>query len=186
MRSRLELLFITLALLLVSCETKHSNENKMNDLVELPSHRMRCLFFFIPDCPASKACMAPFGELIRRYESHGLEALGIVSDPKPDTVLLEALLKESRLDLPLVLDTNLEYAHKQGATTTPQFFLLDSLDQVLYSGLIDNYYYAFGKHRARVSENYLQDAIEAYLLGKKIAVKETEAIGCKINYDKSH
>lgn len=164
-------------LVFIACNSGIKQEKTLN------KKELTCLFFFIPDCPASRACMSPIQELQDKYNSLGLKVKGILSDPHPDDSILNAVLAENKIQFEIIPDTNLALARERGATTTPQFFLLDSLGNLLYSGLIDNYYYSFGKHRATVTKTYLEDAIIAYLSDQAIAVKETEPIGCKINFD---
>ncbi|MBL4708649.1 MAG: redoxin domain-containing protein [Flavobacteriales bacterium] len=167
---------IVLLLVLNSCRQKiEVNKNKPRP--------MTCLFFFIPDCPASKAVMTPLMKLKEKYQSQGLVVVGILSDPEPNDSILQKVLNENHIDFEIQLDTTLEIAQKRKATTTPQFFLLDSLRNPIYSGLFDNYYYSFGKHRVRVTKNYLEDAIIAYLNDKEPEIKNTQPIGCKINFD---
>lgn len=144
---------------------------------------MTCLFFFIPDCPASRACMTPIMKLKDTYEKNGLTVIGVLSDPEPDDSTLQRALQENKIDFEIRNDSSLEIARQYHATTTPQFFLLDSLGSTIYSGLIDNYYYGFGRHRVAATENYLEDAILAHLNGEKMNTLTTKPIGCKINFD---
>lgn len=144
--------------------------------------KMLCQFFFIPDCPASKACFASIVELEKKYAKNGLEVHGILSDPEPNDSILNLLLNENKVEFKIMRDSTLSIANSSSANTTPQFILYDSIGKPLYSGLIDNYYYEFGKHRVSPTKNYLEDAIISYLNGKEILVKETKPIGCKINF----
>ena len=172
-------LFVVLllsGLLFFSCSTTEKRSN-------LKTKPMRCLFFFIPDCPASRAVMSPIMDLKHKYQTYGLKVSGILSDPSPNDSILKAVLQENKVDFEIINDSSLEIAQTIGATTTPHFFLLDSLNNVLYSGLIDNYYYSFGKHRTAPTKYYLEEAIVSYLKGDPLETKFTDPIGCKINFD---
>lgn len=144
---------------------------------------MTCVYFFIPDCPACRACLTPIMNLKNTYQKNGLTVIGILSDPLPNDSTLQSVLEENRVDFEIRIDTSLELAGLYQASTTPQFFLLDSIGNTIYSGLIDNYYYSFGKHRVSPTENYLEDAILAHLEGETPSITKTEPIGCKINFD---
>lgn len=145
--------------------------------------KMTCYFFFIPDCPVCINNFVKVGELEKKYKLNGLEIRAIYSDPFPDTVQLNKAISESNLKIPITFDSDLKFAKKYNITTTPQFVLIDTLENVLYSGAIDNYYYALGKHRKLTSEKFLASAIESVLKGRKPEIGLTEPIGCKINYN---
>lgn len=52
---------------------------------------------------------------------------------------------------------------------------------VKYIGAIDNNY----QDAAAVTEKYVEDAVDALMEGKKIAVETTKAIGCTIKWTKA-
>ena len=66
------------------------------------------------------------------------------------------------------------------ATVTPQVFIVDSSNQVWYSGAIDNWSFDIGKKRQFATEHYLKDALKALRNGQKPAIAATKAIGCFI------
>ena len=80
----------------------------------------------------------------------------------------------------LVDDRKMLMTEKLDARVTPEAFILDKNQKVVYRGAIDNWFYELGRYRLTITENYLIDAIEASLQGKVPAIKRTEAIGCYI------
>src|SRR5205085_1570552 len=62
-----------------------------------------------------------------------------------------------------------------GQAHTPEAFLLDASNKLVYHGRIDN-----SLNPANVSANDLRDAIDAILAGKPIAKTEAKAFGCSI------
>lgn len=172
------LFFLFVSIVLMGCNSQEKNNQEI-----LAKKKMLCKFFFIPDCPASKACFASIVKLEKKYAKNGLEVHGILSDPSPNDSILFELLAENKVEFKIIPDSTLSIAKSSSASTTPQFILYDSLGSSIYSGLIDNYYYEFGKHRVSPTINYLEDAIIAYLEGEEILVPETKPIGCKINFD---
>lgn len=87
---------------------------------------------------------------------------------------------EYGINFPLLVDKKHKLIKKLGATTTPEVFLMDGQWRVLYRGAINNWFYALGKARPVVTENYLRDALDAFLAGKDIAIKQTKPIGCVV------
>jgi hypothetical protein len=123
--------------------------------------------------------------LKEKFEYTGLVLKAIYSDMDADTLQLEKLVSDSSLKIPITLDKELKLAKQFNISTTPQVVLIDSLNKILYSGMLDDYFYALGKHRTLVSNKYLENAIEAILKGEKIKTQQTTPIGCKINYNYS-
>ena len=67
------------------------------------------------------------------------------------------------------------------ATVTPEIIMVDNKGDLIYRGMIDNWFYALGKYRRVTTEFYLQDAIEAHFNNQQVAVQKTDPIGCFIN-----
>ena len=66
------------------------------------------------------------------------------------------------------------------AKTTPEVFILNDKNKILYQGAIDNLYYDIGKKRPEASIFYLKDALNSIINKQKITIQKTEAIGCDI------
>lgn len=148
---------------------------------EFKQKELYCYFFFISDCPASRNNMPKMQKLNETYASYGLQVKGIVSDPVLDESDLEEALEDYPMDFAIIRDDSLIIAKEHNATVTPQVFLYDGDDNLLYSGAVDNYYFALTKHRKIITEKYLEDAIVSALKNKPIENKKTEPIGCRIN-----
>ena len=83
----------------------------------------------------------------------------------------------------LTMDFEKEWALKLGARVTPTAVVWNKTrDEVLYRGRIDDSYYRIGKRRTVTSTSELADALAAIVSGQEIRVKETQAIGCFINF----
>jgi peroxiredoxin len=67
-----------------------------------------------------------------------------------------------------------------GASKTPEFFVLNKERKVVYMGALDD-----ELNPAKVTEKYLEKAVDALLKGEKPAKAETPAYGCGIEYRKA-
>lgn len=63
-----------------------------------------------------------------------------------------------------------------GATRTPEAFLFDKNNKLVYHGAIDD----SPSDESAVKEHYLNQAMRALKAGKKIKVAETKSVGCSI------
>ena len=88
--------------------------------------------------------------------------------------------KKYHLKIDAVQDKEHQLVNQLNAKVTPECFLLDDKNTILYSGKIDNWFYDIGKYRQVITENYLKDAIYNALHGIESKVARTEPVGCLI------
>lgn len=79
-----------------------------------------------------------------------------------------------------LLDGKRRLAKKLGVIVTPEVAVTTPGGMVLYCGAIDNRYVTFGRLRARITQWYLKDALDAALHGKPAPIRQTPPIGCFI------
>ncbi|MBL8827597.1 MAG: thioredoxin family protein [Planctomycetaceae bacterium] len=78
---------------------------------------------------------------------------------------------------PYVFDESQQIARDFGATFTPEFFVLDQARKIAYMGALDDQ-----SDAAKVTVNYVDQAIAALLKGEQPATTETVARGCLVRY----
>jgi len=93
---------------------------------------------------------------------------------------IKAYMKDHKSNYVYAYDESQTIGRAYGATNTPQFFVLDKERKIRYTGAMDD-----NPNEARVSKNYLRDAVDAVLKGENPPVEETRAVGCGISYKKS-
>ncbi|MCU0387681.1 MAG: thioredoxin family protein [Chitinophagaceae bacterium] len=74
------------------------------------------------------------------------------------------------------VDTNHEIADAFGATRTPELFLFDKSEKLVYHGAIDD----SPADAAAVKRHHAKVAIDELVSGKDISVKTSKSIGCTI------
>jgi len=67
------------------------------------------------------------------------------------------------------------------ARTTPHIFVIDPAGKIVYQGAIDNQPTP-DPASLKVADNYVNDALNAALAGKPIAVAATKPYGCAVHY----
>tara|TARA_Y100001970_G_C14204505_1_gene843133 strand:- start:737 stop:1330 length:594 start_codon:yes stop_codon:yes gene_type:complete len=85
--------------------------------------------------------------------------------------------KKAKYDFFYTLDKGSKLASAFGATKTPHIFLFNKKGELVYRGAIDD-----NSKANRVETNYLMDAIDAMIAGKKVGMTSTKAIGCTIKF----
>ncbi len=135
-------------------------------------------------CPFAVAYEDRVIALHEKYASQGYPVIAIMAnnpDVKPgdNFEAMIARAKSKGFTFPYLLDHGQEIYPQYGATKTPHMFILEKTDRgnvVRYIGAIDNNY----KDATRVTEKYVEDAVDALLAGGLVERAETKAIGCSI------
>ncbi|OJV21422.1 MAG: hypothetical protein BGO21_10385 [Dyadobacter sp. 50-39] len=115
------------------------------------------------------------------YSKKGVafEAVFPVPTVKRDDI--KQFLSKYQAAIPGYQDPGLQKVKRYQATVMPEAVLVNASGEILYRGAIDNWYYALGKNRAKATELFLRNALEAVLNGEMVVKSRTEAIGCVIN-----
>ena len=139
--------------------------------------------FLHPDCPISQKYGKTIRELNQTYSQKGIYFIGVVPDPYLEEKDVKAYAKDYKFEFPVILDKDYSIVKKFKATVTPQIILLDELKEIVYRGAINNWFYALGKYRREVTENYFSEALKAISESKPVVLQYTEPIGCMISVE---
>jgi hypothetical protein len=132
------------------------------------------------DCPISQKYMGTLNGLYNRYKEQPEIVWHFVVPEDIKDRDVKKFARDYNAQFPMVADgPDRPFTARFGATVTPQAVVIVDGKQH-YSGAIDNWFYALGKYRNKVTEHYLVDALEAGLAGRPPKVTSTEAIGCFI------
>lgn len=163
-------------------------DDKMVSLSDYSEEKGVILIFTCNHCPFSVAYEDRIIALDKKYKKLGYPVIAInPNDPKAypsdsfDEMKVRA--KDKGFTFPYLLDDKQEIYPIYGATKTPHIYLLDKKSgnfKVAYIGAIDN----SARDESKVTETYLEDAIDALLAGKSPKVTETKAVGCGIKTKK--
>jgi len=85
---------------------------------------------------------------------------------------------EKKFNFAYLADEGSSAARSFGATKTPEVFLFNGEDKLVYHGSVDDNYEDAGS----VEKHFLKDAIAQLLENRKIATAETKSIGCSIKF----
>ncbi|MFN8355731.1 MAG: redoxin domain-containing protein [Spirosomataceae bacterium] len=147
---------------------------------KLSRYRGSVIVFLEPDCPISQKYTLNLRQLRQRLDSLHIRLIAVYPMPYIKPAKVKAFAETYQLSLTHLIDARQKLTKLLQATTTPQVFLLNQKLQVIYTGLIDNWFYALGKSRGVITAHYLDDAIAAYLQHKPITIPKTEPVGCDI------
>ncbi|MDF7806704.1 thioredoxin family protein [Pontiellaceae bacterium B12219] len=157
-----------------------SVDNASLTLAELKGEKGTLIIFTCNKCPFVQAWQSTMVELGNTYMKKGVKVVFINSnDPAAKGDTLENMKKMAQKEgyqFPYLQDSTSEVARHFGATKTPDVFLFDADNKLVYKGAVGD------GGTSPTDDVWLADALEALLAGKDINPQETKAVGCSIKF----
>ena len=121
--------------------------------------------------------------MVNRYKDQ-VDIIAISSNdvdnyPQDSPVLMTKLFQELGLDLPYLYDENQEVATMFDAACTPDFYLFNAANELVYRGRFDD---ARPGNDVPVTGLDLCSAIDATLKGNKVKSDQQPSLGCNIKW----
>lgn len=152
--------------------------------VDFASNKLTLIVFGCNHCPYVIGSEKSLIEIIKKYQSQGLVAAMInANDAKqyPEDSFAAMQQKAKSVDLPYLYlhDESQQVARMFDAVCTPECYLFDSNQKLIYHGAINN------SHRdpSKVTESHLEKALQETLQAKPISRPYTGSIGCSIKWE---
>ena len=148
------------------------------DSANLDGKKSTVVVFFGVECPLVKFYVPKLGELVKNNRDH-LQIIGLNSNRQDSITEITKFASDLKVNCPLLKDPANRVADAFGASRTPEVFLFDSNQELVYQGAIDDQF-TYGKQKFKASNNYLADAVEAIKNRKAPKVQKTDTDGCII------
>lgn len=164
-------------------------DDKQVSLASYPAAKGYIIIFGCNTCPVSKAYEPRMIALHEQYASRGYPVIAInpndpEAQPGEEFAQMQQHAKAAGFTFPYLEDPGQEVTRAFGAQRTPHVFVLQKTGKgnvVQYIGAIDNN--SDGNAANRI--NYVEDAVNALLDGKKPPLTFTKAVGCGVKWKKS-
>lgn len=158
-------------------------DGEMLSIADVQGEKGTLVIFTCNSCPWARGWEERIVALGNEYSEKGLGVLLINSnDPSVNAAdsfeMMQQRVAEKGYKVPYVVDEDSRLARAFGATRTPEAFLFDNNDRLIYSGAIDDNM----RHPEAVENHYLKDAVEALLNGTQVSINATKALGCTIKF----
>ncbi|NLP59179.1 thioredoxin family protein [Lutibacter sp. B1] len=158
--------------------------DKMVSMADFKDAKGFIVIFTCNHCPFSVAYEDRIIALDKKFKEHGYPVIAInPNNPEvskgDDFESMKVRAKEKGFTFPYLFDEGQKIYPQYGATRTPHVFLLNKEKgalKVAYIGAIDNN----SQNESAVTAKYVEDAVNALLVGEKPKVNFTKAIGCTI------
>ncbi len=145
----------------------------------LTSPVLRVILFLAPLCPICQNMSYDLRQLEAEFSGDSIEFLGVFPNASTRQDQMDVFQDTYGLEMAFVKDDQ-GWVNQLDARWTPEAFVLDQNDSILYRGRINDRYFAPGRRRNKTRNRDLRDAISDALLGNAVRVPLTEAIGCPL------
>lgn len=133
------------------------------------------IIFVSAQCPVVRAYNERMEKLAEDYGARGVNVIAINANSTETVDQMKAHSADYKFTFPMLRDKGNKIADALGAQVTPEAFVLDANNKLLYHGRIDN-----SKPGTNITANDLRDALDAMLDGKPVTKTEVSAFGCSI------
>ncbi len=134
-------------------------------------------------CPYAKAVWSRIIRLGRYAMEREINVLAINPNINPEYPEdapdeMKKKIKEWEIPFPYLIDDTQKIAHAFNAQCTPDIYLFDAGQKLVYHGRVDDNW----QEESKVTKEELKEAITALAEGKPIAGKQIPSIGCSIKW----
>lgn len=158
----------------------HSVDDQVVSTSEWKNQPFTVLVFLLADCPACQSYSKTLNELSSKYHSRNVRFAGIFPGQYGTREEMIEFRRRYKINFGLYRDPDKQLVRLTAASVAPQVILIDRKGNQLYSGRIDDWMYALGKKRMKVTNRDLDNALAAVTEGRQPAVTKTVPIGCII------
>jgi peroxiredoxin len=142
------------------------------------------VIFLCNHCPYVKHVRQGLAALAREFQAKGVAVVGISSndivsypDDSPAKMAVEKI--EAGYSFPYLFDKTQEVAKAYEAACTPDFYVFDGAQKLVYRGQMDGSRPGNGMP---VTGNDLRSALDAVLAGKPVPENQRPSLGCNIKW----
>jgi peroxiredoxin len=150
-------------------------DGKEHSLKSLMGKKGVVILFIATKCPVSNAYNQRMEQLAQDYKAKGVTVIGINSNFNEPATDVKAHAAEKHLTFTILKDEGNKIADRLGANRTPEAYVLDANNKLVYHGRIDN-----SQRAEAITSNDLRDALEEMAAGKAVTKTGGAAFGCSI------
>lgn len=141
------------------------------------------VMFICCHCPFVKHVKEELAKIGKDYSEYvatvAISANDVANYPGDSPDNLKAMAQELELKFPICYDESQEVAKSYKAACTPDFFLFNARQKLVYRGQLDS---SRPSNNLPVTGEDLRGAIEAILAGNNVSPEQKPSIGCNIKW----
>lgn len=162
-----------------------SNRNHFS-FADLKGDKGTLVFFICNHCPFVHHVIEEVVRIANDYRVQGIGIIAISSNdvvnyPQDSPELMTEFAFENNFEFPYLYDETQEVAKSYDAACTPDFYLFNNQDKLVYRGQLDDSRPGNG---IPLSGSDLRGAIDGVLYNRSINPNQKPSIGCNIKWKK--
>jgi peroxiredoxin len=159
-------------------------DGKTVSLADFKNQAALLVIFMCNHCPYVIHIRSGLAQLARDYTPRGVGIVGISSNdvkthPADSPAKMKEEAEKAGYIFPYLYDETQAVAKSYRAACTPDIFLFDKNQKLVYRGQFDA---SRPNNGIPVTGNALRAALDAVLAGKTVSEKQTASIGCNIKW----
>lgn len=144
--------------------------------------------FICNHCPFVKHVCHELARLGKEYQGKGVAVVGISANdvtthPDDSPTMMAREKAEVGYTFPYLYDESQQVAHAYKAACTPDFFVFDKDQKLVYRGQLDG---SRPGNPVPVTGTDLRTALDAVLAGKPVSEEQRPSIGCNIKWKRGN
>jgi peroxiredoxin len=146
------------------------------------------VIFMCNHCPFVKHVLDEMVELVKQYQDKGVAAVGINSNdvanyPQDSPEKMAEAVQEKGFTFSYLYDETQDAAKAYRAACTPDFFIFDKDQRLVYRGQMDP---SRPGNSLPVNGEDLRAALDSLLQGQEVITRQIPSIGCNIKWKKGN
>jgi hypothetical protein len=135
--------------------------------------KTKVLVFLNRTCPCTQQNIPYINKLVSEFPE--IEFIGVHSKKGSTIKEISEVIETYKPQFPVIDDSNLEIANILKANRTPQVFIMNAKNEVIYNGGVTD-----RTNPTNAKHPYLRNALAELHANKSITEKETRSLGCII------
>lgn len=159
---------------------------KQISLDDVASEKATVVMFICNHCPYVIHVKPEIARLAKEYQLKGVSFVAISSNdveqyPEDGPEKMKTFAEEAGFDFPYLYDASQKVAKAYDAACTPDFYVFDSEQKLVYRGRLDD---SRPKNDASLTGKDLRAALDAVLENRPVSEVQYPSAGCNIKWKK--
>lgn len=150
-------------------------DGKTYSFADIKDSKARVIMFWSSECPYVQPYNDRINDFVKTYQEQGVVFWAMNSNNTEPVSMVESHAKEKGYIFPMLKDDKNVVADMFGATRTPEVFVIDQNNVILYHGRISD-----NREKEKETSLDLKNALDEILAGKEVTNKITKQFGCGI------
>lgn len=163
---------------------RDTNSNYFYSFEEIRGSKGTLVVFICNHCPFVHHIIEELVMIANDYRVQGIGIVAISSNdvekyPQDGPAFMTEFAFQNRMEFPYLYDETQEVAKAFDATCTPDFFLFDAQNKLVYRGQMDD---SRPGNEIPTSGSDLRNAIDSVIYNRNLASPQKPSIGCGIKW----